>query len=273
MNTAKAFFSAAATGVRKHWPKIAVGTGSAFLLVGGYLLGREIPKYKAEVAEKERMEPGKLPVKEKAKIAAKHFTAPTCAIVGGTLFITASVCENSRRAKLGATACAISELSTGNLIDYKEAAKEILGEEKEKEIEKKAEEKKLERAMPVPQTSIPDGLFWCYDVKFGGEPFLTDVNTLKAAENKIRGDLLELGEGDSISMNDFYDLVRDRMAIKNEDASVLDYFGWINDGKYAHAKPEINIGSDVKNGIPVLTIAPNALIIDPDYFEMTSLDY
>lgn len=273
MSTAKTFFNTTAKSIKKHWPKIAVGTGAAFLFVGGYLLGKEIPKYKAEVAEKERMEPGKLPVKAKTKIAVKHFAAPACAIVGGTLFITASVCESSRRAKLGATACAISELSTGNLIDYKEAAKEILGEEKEQEIEKKAEEKRLEKAAPVPQTSIPDGLFWCYDVKFGGEPFLTDVNTLKAAENKIRGDLLELGEGDSISMNDFYDLVRDRMAIKNEDASVLDYFGWINDGKYAHAKPEINIGSDVKNGIPVLTIAPNALIIDPDYFEMTSLDY
>lgn len=273
MNTAKTFLSASAKTLKKHWPKIAIGAGSAFLLVGGYLFGREIPKYKEEVSRKQDEAGGKLPVKEKAKIAAKHFTAPTCAVVGGTLFVAASVCESSRREKIGAAACAISELTTGNLIDYKEAAKEILGEEKEKEIEEKAEQKKLEKASPVPQVPIPEGKYWCYDVRFGGEPFLTDVNTLKAAQNKICGDLLEMGEGDSITMNDFYDLVRDRDAVKNEDASALDHFGWINDSKYAHAKPDIRIGSDVKNGIPVLTISPNAVIIEPEYFEMTTLDY
>lgn len=272
MNTAKAFINATAKGMKKHWPKIAVGAGSAFLLIGGYLLGREVPKYKEEVAAKEA-ENGKLPKKEKVKIIAKHFAAPTCAIAGGALFVTASVCENSRRAKIGATACAISELTSSNLIDYKEAAKEILGEEKEKEIEEKAKEKKLEKATCMPKTPIPEGMYWCYDVRFGGEPFITDVNKLKAAENKIRGDLLEMGEGDSITLNDLYDLVRDRYAVKNEDASALDYFGWINDNKYSHAKPELNIGSAVKDGIPVLTIAPNAIIIDPGYFEMTSLDY
>ena len=273
MNKTKAFLEASAKGLKKHWPKIAVGVGSAFLLVGGYLLGREVPKYKEEVAEKERMEEGKLPKKEKLKIAAKHFAAPACAIAGGTLFVTASVCENNRRAKIGATACAISELTTGNLIDYKSAAKEILGEEKEKEIEKKAEEKKLEKAVPVPDIPIPEGKYWCYDVVFPTEPFLTDVNELKAAQNKICGDLLEMSEGDSITMSDFYDLVRPRNTVKNEDGEVLDYFGWINDNKYSHAKPDLRIGSDVKNGIPVLTIKPNAVILDPDHFEMTTLDY
>lgn len=274
MNTAKAFVNASAKTLKKHWPKIAIGAGSAFLLVGGYLFGREIPKYKEEVSRKQDEAGGKLPAKEKAKIAAKHFAAPTCAVVGGTLFVTASVCESSRREKIGAAACAISELTTGNLIDYKEAAKEILGEEKEQEIEKKAEHKKLEKMPPIPEGPIPEGEYWCYDVAFATEPFLTNVNKLKAAQNKICGDLLEMSEGDSITMNDFYDLVRDQNSVKNKNGEVLEYFGWINDSKYGHARPDLNIGSDVtETGIPVLTIKPNAVILDRDRFEMTTLDY
>lgn len=273
MSTAKTLFDASMKGLKKHWPKIAVGVGSAFLLAGGYLLGREVPKYKKEVADKEAASGEKLKGKEKAKVIAKHFAGPTCAIVGGSLFVAASVCENSRRAKIGATACAISEMTSGNLVSYKEAAKEIIGEEKEKEVQKKADEKKLEQAPPIPYKMVPDGMFWCYDIAFGTEPFLTDLNTLRRVETDIYDELAHADYGDSITMNEIYERLGKTQQSKNDDAKFLENFGYINDDKLEHRRACFNIASTVKypEGLPVFTIKPNAVILDPDQFEMSTL--
>lgn len=274
MNTAKTLFDAASKGLRKHWPKIAIGVGSAFLFAGGYLLGREVPKYKKEVADKEEAAGEKLPVKEKTKIAVKHFVGPACTVAAGGLFIAASVCENEKRIRIGTTACAISELTASNLTTYKEAAKEIVGEEKEQEIEKKANEKKAEKAVALQTTPPPANMFWCFDIKHGIEPFPIESKTeLQAAVNELQHDLLEMGYGNSVTLNDLLDKLRVPNRIKNDLAEDFDHIGWSYDDDSSHRKIDLDIGTmDTQYG-PAYTIRPNAIIIDPTYFKFTTLDY
>lgn len=266
MSAGKGIMTAVAKGFKKEWPKIAVGFGAGLLVFGGYLLGKEVPKYKKVIEEREKESGEKMQPKEKAKLAVKHFAAPAGAIIGGSLFLVASVCESEKRINMSTAAVAISEVATKNLADYASAAKEVLGEEGDKEVKKKVKEKKLKDAPPISGTpTLPDsGKSWCYDLVFGGQPFLTTVNDLKTAENEITARLLG---GEDICLNEAYDL------IGHERVEAADAFGW----KYDDMRPttsnkaDFDIGTMIKDGVPVLTITPNVKIIDgglygiPDY--------
>ena len=131
MKNSKVIIDTIVKVVKKHAPKIAVGVGGALLLTGGYLLGKEVPKYKKEIEEKtQNLEEGeKLPVKEKATIAVKHFVAPICVIAGGTAALCLSVHENEKRIAIGTSAATalskLSEIKDKNLNEYKEAVKDV----------------------------------------------------------------------------------------------------------------------------------------------------
>lgn len=263
MGKAGKFIGTVAKGLKKEWPKIATALGAGLLVTGGFLLGKEVPLYKKALKEREEQTGEKVKGKEKAKLIAKHFVAPACSITGGALFIVASVCESERRIALGTTAAAISEMSTKNFADYVAAAKEVAGEEGEREIQKKADEKKLESAKAVPTIKIGEGKYWCYDLKFGGEPFMTDVNTLEAAQNEVTRRILM---GDDVPLNDAYEL------IGHEQVKMAEAFGWKYDDMHqSNNRADFGISTMLKDGIPVLTISPNVRIIDggmfgiPDY--------
>lgn len=262
MSKAKAFVDAAANGFKKTWPKLAVGFGASLLVFGGYLLGTEIPKYKKEVKKKEEASGTKLKTGEKAKLAAKHLGPAACAIAGGAISLVASVCETDKRIAVGTTAVAVSEVATKNLTDYVSAAKEVVGEEKEKEIKKKAKEKRLEKTQPI--VSMPDdGKYWCYDLKFGGKPFRTTEADLHYAENEINRRMLS---GDDVSYNDLNELLH------REQVEVGDAFGW----RYSvmrTGRADLDISSMIKDNIPVFTISPNAMIIDGGKYGIPDYDY
>lgn len=269
MSTGKKIIETAAKGFKKQWPKIAVGVGAGLLVFGGFLLGTEVPKYKKVIEEREKETGEKVQPAEKAKIAAKQFAAPACAIAGGALFLVAASCENDKRINIATTAAAISEVTTKNLADYASAAKDVLGEDGDKEVKKKVKEKKLEAAPKIPEAPLTPqelqrtGKYWCYDLTFGGAPFLTDVNTLEKAENEITSRILK---GDEVTLNELYDF------IGHERVEAADAFGWsYNSSHPSENRADFSIGTMIKDGIPVLTITPNVKIIDgglygiPDY--------
>lgn len=266
MSAGKNIATAIAKGFKKQWPKIAIGAGAGLLVFGGYLLGKEVPKYKKVIEEKEKETGEKLQPKEKAKIAVKHFAAPAGAIVSGSLCLAAAVCESEKRINAGAAAVAISEVATKNLADYASAAKEVLGEEGDKKVKEKVKEKKLEEVTPIsgPPTTPETGKYWCYDLKFGGPPFLTTVNDLKKAENEITSYILG---GEEVSLNVAYE------KIGHEQTEVAEAFGWTYDdmAPTTSNRADFDISTMIKDGIPVLTISPNVKIIDggrygiPDY--------
>ena len=275
MSAGKGIMTAVAKGFKKEWPKIAVGFGAGLLAFGGYLLGKEVPKYKKVIEEREKEFGEKMQPKEKAKLAVKHFAAPAGAIIGGSLFLVASVCESEKRINMSTAAVAISEVATKNLADYASAAKEVLGEEGGKEVKKKVKEKKLKEKNLTPLDSdadisvLPSNKYWCYDLKFdaanedGGKPFLTDINTLRAAQNEVNRRMLA---GDEVTMNELYELIG-HPQIKIANAFVFSY-----DDKHPSNTANLGIGTMIgDDGVVYLTIYPNAKIVKgggygiPDY--------
>lgn len=270
MANGKVFARAIMRGLKKHGPKIAAGIGAGLLVAGGYLLGREVPRYKKEVEEYEKEHGEKMPGKEKAKLAAKHFVAPAALILGGTTATTLSVCESERRLANAITEATVSAVTSKNLIDYKEAAKEVITEEQQEQIQSKLKEHRdtkfgYEAKAPVGPAS--EGKMWCYDEIFGGKWFQTDVNTIHAAENEIYSRLLSEGAGSSASLNDIYEL------IGHELTGVADVFGWTLDYENAQKKVCLNVDTKITDGIPVLTICPNVDIIDPERFRIIGYSY
>ena len=259
--TAKSIVKNIGKGFQKHWPKIATAFGGVLLVTAGYLAGREVPKYKEEL-ERKREEKGEdLSAMEKGKIAAKQFVAPACALVGGSMFLVVSACENDKRiAKVGSAACLVSEMTSKNMADYVETTKQVVGEEKAKEIEEKVKEKKVDRLAEAIDISEPltEGKYWCYDTTFGGKPFMTDLNTLQAAENEITRRCLQ---GDEVTLNDAYEL------IGHEYIDIANVYGWRFDDCYkAKDVASLGVSTILRDGKPAFTITPNVKIIDEQFY-------
>lgn len=281
MNAAKKILQAATQGLKKEWPKIATGLGAGLLVTGGFLLGREVPKYKEELkkleeekranaaenkSDEENPEEVRLTFKEKAVVAVRHFAAPVGTILSGTGLLIASTVENDRRIGLGTTAAALSELATKNLSTYKEAVSEVVSEENLRQIEKKVTEKKLEEAhLEPPQTDeMPEGKALCYDLSFGRAPFYTDYNTLRAVENEITSRILAGGFGTKVSLNEMFELF-------GQDAVTAgEALGWVFDDRESHRMADLNVSTALMNGKAVFTISPNVVEIDPEYFQKPS---
>lgn len=277
MSAGKSIITAVANGFKKQWPKIAVGAGASLLIVGGYLLGKEMPKYKKAIEEREKESGEKLSGKEKVKIAVKHFAASAGAITGGSLCLVAAVCESDKRIDAGAAAVAISNVATKNLTDYASAAKEVLGEEGDKKVKKKVKEKKqAERKLsPVPQDAdisvLPSNKYPCYDLTFdaaieeGGKPFSVSINTLRAAEVEVNRRMLA---GDEVTMNELYELI-DHPLIKIAEAFVFRH-----DDEHPSYVCNLDIGTMIgDDGIVYLTISPNAKVIKGGKYGIPDYDY
>lgn len=285
MSTLKKVAGIAANRLHKHWPTIATVLGGGLLAVGGYLLGKEIPNYKKEVKKREDAKGKKLTVKEKAPVAAKHFAGSAAAIAGGVTFLTAAVCENNKRIAVTTTACAISRVATKELEDHIAAEKEIVGEEKAKEIvdkvkenHKKAVDKRSEEAekdehdieedkdicTPSPDY-MPTGMVKCYDLLFHGEgEFVwTSINRLKALENEYTSFLLHKQDGAAVSASEMYE----RVGFRPPTAG--NAFAWIFDGDKKHSMVDLGISKMYdEDGMPCLSICPKNLVcIDPFFFE------
>lgn len=265
---AKKIFESAMNGLKKEWPKIATGLGAGLLVVGGYLVGREVPRYKEELKRKEEEKGEALTGKEKFVTGVKHFGPAAGAIVSGVTMVAASAIENDKRLNLATGAAALSEIAsknaTKNLLDYKEAAKEVLDEEEKKKVDEKVKEKKLQEygCTCEPCDYIPEGRVLCYDLHMGGEPFVTDYNTLRGIENEIKSRLLASGDGAAVTLSEAYDLMGRKYTMKAADP-----LGWIFDDKPSHRNVDFHIDAAIVDGKPSLTICPEVVMIEPDYYD------
>ena len=264
---AKKFFDKAASCLKKDWPKIATGLGAGFLVIGGYLVGKEVPRYKEELERKKEEKGEELTKKEVFLVAAKHFGPAAGAIAGGSIMVAASMIENDKRLGLASGAAALSEIAsknaTKNLLDYKEAAREVLSEEDQKKVEKKAGERRLQEYGCTCESCdyIPDGQVLCYDLLIPGKPFYTSYNTLRAIENEYTSLLLEKKDGASITLSEIYDAMG-----REETAKAADPLGWVFDDDPTHRVVKLHIDSAIVNGVPSLTICPEPVMIDTNYY-------
>lgn len=271
----KAFFNTVGKGLRKHGPKIAAGIGGVLLLTGGYLLGREVPRYKKEVEEKENeLEEGeKLPAKEKAKLIVKHFAAPAVVITGGAVSLCASVHEGEKRiANLASAAAAVSEIKAKEFAEYKEAAKEIVGEEEAKKIEGKFDENTKETRksglnLDYPTMAPDPGMCWCKDLLFGGKWFQTSGAILESVQTRYSTALKDEGLPACYTLNDIYN------EIGHELIEAGDYFGFVYDRQKGDHMVDLRIDVTYENMMPILTIFPDVALINEDRFKKCDYNY
>lgn len=268
---AKKIFEMASAGLKREWPKIATGLGAGILIVGGYLVGKEVPKYKEELERRKEEKGEELTAKEKLPIAAKHFGPAIGAITGGIIMVGASMIENDKRINLATGAAALSEIAsrnaTKNLLEYKDAAKEFLSEEEQEKVQKKADQKAQERGIEEYRCSyehcdfIPQGQTYCYDLLIPGKPFPTTYNTLRAIENEYTSLLLEKKDGASVTLSEIYEAMG-----REEAAKAADPLGWVYDDDPTHRVVKLHIDSAIIDGTPALTICPEAVLIDTNYY-------
>lgn len=167
----KEMFNNFSTSVSEHKPEIATGAGLVLMLAGtacaiiatsktiGAIADRKEDKLLAmapdntayenltaeEQQEYDDILYNPLPLKESASLCWKWWVLPTGLLAAGTGCILYSDHEQAKRigalmSKVGALAFQVAEAK-----DYKEVAKEMLGEEKEKKVQDEADARNAKR--------------------------------------------------------------------------------------------------------------------------------
>lgn len=200
----------------KHAPAILTGIGIAGMVSAAVLTGTATIKAVKIVEKKNLADKGK---KEVVKAVWKNYIP---ALITAGLSIGCLIGASSLSARRAAALSAVYHISETALTDYKEAAKEIVGVEKEKEIQTKASEKAVERN-PVSREVVIAGTgnYLCFDPAFG-KYFYSDRETIRKVINDMNEKLIREM---FVSLNEFYYELGIRPILRGDD------LGWnMDDG-------------------------------------------
>lgn len=151
---ATALLKAGRSWVVGHGPQLATGFGIAMGFLAGVTAVKATPKAIKKLEEKEKEKGEPLTVTEKVKTAGPCYIPSTIMFTVGSGFIIAGHHATARKAAAFATAYSLSEQM---LQEYKAAAKEIVGESKEKEISDKVAVQQVQNNPPAPQMLVVTG--------------------------------------------------------------------------------------------------------------------
>ena len=226
-------FRPIAKQVSKYGPEIAVGVGIAGMITTTILAVKATPKSLRLIeAEKKRRnheikeeakESGKdtvglidrLSILDTVKVAWKPYIP---AMISGALSIGCIVGASTVHVKRNAALATAYQLAANTLSDYKEKVIETIGEEKEREVQKKVDAKKVERINSTEPSFVRKGKPLCIE-PISGRPFEMDLEDVKAAINRLNYRLTG-GMEECISLSEWYD----EIGLKHTDVS--DYMGW-----------------------------------------------
>ena len=129
-------------------------------------------------------------------------------------------------------------------------------------MDKKAKEKRFQELgySCEPCDYIPEGKVRCFDLLMGGEPFYTDYNTLRSIENEYTSDLLHK-DGAQVTLSEIYEAMGRITTMKAADP-----LGWICDDDPTHRVVKLHIDSAIVDGEPCLTICPEPVLLDGNYY-------
>lgn len=189
--------------VKKNKSPIMVGVGICGMYGAIADAVRVTPvAHKRIEARKQELRVDKLPVMETIKTAGSCYlptivmsAVSTGCIIGGTS------CNIRQNAAL-ATAYTMSENA---LKEYKAAAAETIGEEKAREIQTVATEKKILSDSPTRNNIVVNdaNTLWCYDT-YTGRRFCASRDEIECAKNEVNHIINSDG---TASLNDFHDRV------------------------------------------------------------------
>ena len=226
----------------KHSPEILTGIGIAGMVTSTVLAVKATPKAVRLMEQaREEQEVERLTPIDTVKATWKCYIPAVVSGVGGAACIIGAQTLNMKR---GAALAAAYKLSETALTEYREQVVETLGEAKEKIIQEKVAEKKVEAA-PVTEREIirtKRGNTRCYD-PLSDRYFYSDLEIIRRAENTINEHLLHSICGDA-TVNDFYD------EIDLPHTDLGDNMGWNTDRLV-----KLHIGSMVaSDGEPVIVV-------------------
>ena len=230
-------FSTFSKNVNEHKPEIATGAGLLFML-GGTAVAVVATVKTMKALEKEKDEKlqeicpdgnfdeltaeekqeyddtlmARPSVKEVVRLGWKWWILPAGLLAAGTGSILYSDKEQAKRiaglmAKASALAFQVAESK-----DYREAAREILGEEKEKEIDDKAANKSAKRReIPVNYSSVRrfgSGTLLCMEY-YSNQLFYADDNYLNGCLNTLNERINDARSSGTefVELNDWFDIL------------------------------------------------------------------
>lgn len=178
-------------------PEILIGFGLAGMLTSTVLAVKATPKALDILAEQEDRELSKV---DKVKLTWKCY-AP--AAIGYCASAACIIGANSVNTKRNAVLAGAYKLSESALLEYRDKVKEVIGEEREKEIHAKIAEdrrcKEPENQGNVILTGKGDVL--CYDM-YSGRYFKSDMDEINTILNELNYKLMQ---DNVLALNDFYD--------------------------------------------------------------------
>lgn len=218
-------------------PEILIGFGLAGMLTSTVLAVKATPKALDILAEQEDRELSKV---DKVKLTWKCY-AP--AAIGYCASAACIIGANSVNTKRNAVLAGAYKISESALLEYRDKVKEVIGEEREKEIHAKIAEdrrcKEPENQGNVILTGKGDVL--CYDM-YSGRYFKSEMDEINAILNELNYKLMQ---DNLLALNDFYDALGLQPIITGYD------HGWnVDDGLI-----KIYFTSTLAdNGIPCLAL-------------------
>lgn len=202
-------------------PAILTALGVAGALTTAYLTGKATVKAmqviraeEEEARESTGDEYYEIHNRRAVELTWQYYIPAASSAVATVAFIIAANRVGSRRAAALAAAYAISERA---MDEYKEKVVEKLGEAKERRIRDEVAQERVSRnPPPVDMIYEETGSVLCCDL-FTGRYFLSDMETLRRAENTIN---YQVTHNYYASLSDFYE------QIGLEKTSMSDDFGW-----------------------------------------------
>ncbi len=230
-------------------PTLLIATGCAGIVMTGISVFKRTPKYLEYVEKNPNM--GKL---ERSKAILRHYW-PSIAIGASSAacFIGAHTIDVRRQAAM-AGALGMSETA---LLEYKNAAEEVLTENDVKKIEEKIAEKRKEEH-PIPDEMVPEYEYRQGEVLFyeptSGQHFWSTVETIRRAER---------------------DCLKDCMC--DMFTSVRDFFDRIDSPQLCRFRDDEEIGWNAEHPIEVsytvLEEKPGLIVYVLDYREPPTTQY
>jgi hypothetical protein len=186
--------------VADNSPVLLTAVGVTGVITTAYLTGKASFKA-AAILEENEIYSDPLEVKEKVQLTWKTYIPPA---LMGAATIAAIIAANrvgSRRAIALAAAYSLSEKA---FEEYRSKIIEKIGEKKEREARDELAQDRVSRSAGIREVIVTgNGSVLCYEA-FTGRYFLSDMETLRKAENDINHQVIH----DSFAcLSDLYDLI------------------------------------------------------------------
>lgn len=198
----------------EHLPQILLGIGIGGMVGAVATAIKSTPKAMDKIDnKKEELEKESLSVKETVQATWKCYAPTVILMILSTACVVSANNINERRK--GAIMAALT-LSETTYREFKDAAKEIVGEEKAKEISEKAQNNRMDNAQ-VPQVVVIRGDGQLFFDPTTNAKFPSTVNKLKSVANDLNK---EMRDCCFVTLNDFY------VKTGRQTTAIGDAFGW-----------------------------------------------